>query len=99
MISTRMCSSAVGWEYATLSIPDGGGRTLLHHGPARGKGDTSTGKEMLNQGVHPAHQLPFIHVARGVIFADDPTIHNDRMDAATIRVVHQRVDRVEERPP
>src|SRR5215813_6751970 len=74
-------------------------KRLLHHGPARGKVDASAGEETLTQGLHPAYQLSFVHKAGSVVLDDDAAIHNNRMHAATIGVVHQRVDGIEERSP
>src|SRR5262249_57227248 len=74
-------------------------RTSLHHGPARSKVDTSAGEETLTQSLHLAYQLPFVYIARSVVLNDDAAIHNHRMHATTIGVVHQRVNRIEESSP
>src|SRR5918992_4206137 len=76
-----------------------GDTMTLHHRPAWGKVDTSASEETLAQSLYLDHQLPFVHIAGGMVLDDDTAIYNDCMHAATIRIVHQRVDRIEERPP
>src|SRR2546426_11305965 len=71
----------------------------LHYRPARRKVNASAFEETLAQGLHLAYQLPGVHVAGGMVFDDDATIHNDCMHTATISIVDQRVDRIEKRSP
>ena len=66
-----------------------------HYRPARCEVNARTLQKPLAQGLHIAHQLPFVHVAGRMILDHHTAIDNDGMDATAIGVVDQRVDGIE----
>src|SRR5258706_16247375 len=71
-----------------------------HNGPGRGgERDARPGHERLADLLHSRKEPRFVDEPLAIRVDDDTTVHDYRVEAATVGVVDEVVDRIEERLP